>query len=124
MRAREFVNEARGIGRISKTKSNATVGLNKFRDRQFADRVYEINRVMMAAACTDGVIVPDVDGESWAGRNDIAAPYTPIEQQMMKKAYQAIGSHHIDLNKGDLKSKEIPSTNTKSVVVAFKGYPR
>jgi hypothetical protein len=86
---------------MSKRQNQATVGLNKFRDAQFADRVYELNRIMMAVASTDGSFVPELDGESWAGRNNIAAPYTPEEQDMMKMAYKAVGSHHEDLNHGD-----------------------
>ena len=123
MRATEFIAEDR-VGKMSTRQNQATVGLNKFRDAQFADRVYELNRIMMAVASTDGTFVPDLDGESWAGRNNIAAPYTPEEQAMLKKAYQAIGSHHIDLNHGDLKSAEHPAVHTTSPVQAFKGYPR
>jgi hypothetical protein len=123
MRAVEFIAEDK-VGKISKRNQNATVGLNKFRDQQFADRVYELNRIMMAVASTDGTFVPNVDGESWSGRNNVAAPYTKEEQQMLKKANQAIGSHHQDLNHGDLHSQEHPAVNTNSVVNAFKGYPR
>jgi hypothetical protein len=121
MRAQEFIAEDT-IGKISQRNQNATVGLNKFRDHKFADRVYELNRIMMAVASTDGTFVPEIDGESWAGRNDIAAPYTPEEQDMMKKAYQAVGSHHEDLNHGDLKSQEHSAVNITSPVKAFKGY--
>jgi len=123
MRAQEFVAEDR-VGKISKRLDIGTVGLHKFRDMQFADRVYELNRIMMAVASTDGTFVPELDGESWAGRNNIAAPYTPEEQDMLKMAYKAIGSHHEDLNKGDLRSQEHPAVNTASPVAAFKGYPR
>lgn len=123
MRSREFVSEQK-VGDIGKRKSVATVGLNKFRDKQFADRVYELNRVMMAVATTDGTSPATIDGESWAGRNNIAAPYTKVEQDMLKKAYQAVGSHHIDINNGDLDSEEMPSTHTQSPIKAFKGYPR
>lgn len=123
MRANEFVKESK-VGKISKRLQQGTVGLNKFRDQQFADRVYEINRIMMAVASTDGTFVPEIDGESWAGRNNIAAPYTQQEQNMLKKAYQAVGSHHEDLNHGDLRSQEHPAVNTTSPVTAFKGYPR
>ena len=121
MRAQEFVVEDK-VGRISKRNQNATVGLNKFRDQQFADRVYELNRIMMAVASTDGTFVPAVDGESWAGRNNVAVPYTQEEQNMLTKAYQAVGSHHEDLNHGDLKSQEHPAVNTTSPMQAFKGY--
>lgn len=123
MRAREFVAEQK-VGDISARQRFGTVGLNKFRDGQFADRIYELNRVMMAVAATDGTFVPATDGESWVGRHNIAAPYTRQEQEMLKKAYQAIGSKHYDLNHGDLDSDEHPAVNTASPVKAFRGYPR
>ena len=123
MRATEFVTEDR-VGKMSKRQNQATVGLNKFRDSQFADRVYELNRIMMAAASTDGTFVPELDGESWAGRNNVAAPYTQQEQNMLKKAYQAVGSHHEDMNHGDLRSQEHPAVHTSSPIKAFAGYPR
>jgi hypothetical protein len=122
MRASEFISEGQKVGRLSKTKSFATVGLHKFSD--VADRAYVLNRVMMAVASTDGVTPPDIDGESWAGRNDIAAPYTPVEANMLKLAYKAVGTDFRDLNKGDLRSQEIPSTSTVSPIKGFKGYPR
>jgi hypothetical protein len=121
MRAQEFVTED-AVGTISTRNQNATVGLNKFRDKQFADRVYELNRVMMAVASTDGTFVPEIDAESWAGRHNVAAPYTDVEQKMLEKAYQAVGSKHYDLNKGDLKSQEHPAVNTASPMKAFKGF--
>jgi hypothetical protein len=77
---------------------------------------------MMAVASTDGTFVPDLDVESWSGRNNIAAPYTKVEQDMLKKAFKAVGSHHEDLNHGDLASQEHPAVNTSSPVKAFKGY--
>lgn len=123
MRANEFITEAKE-GKISKRKQQATVGLNKFRDVNLADRFYELNRVMMAAASTDGTFVPEINGESWAGRYDIAAPYTQAEQDMMKQAYKAVGSHHKDLNKGDLRSQELPGVNTQSTIKPFKGYKK
>jgi hypothetical protein len=124
MRASEFIAEGEQVGPLTKRANFATVGLNKFIDPNRADRVYELNRVMMAAASTDGTFVPDIDGESWAGRFNVAAPYTDIEQDMLKMAYKAIGSEFHDLNKGDLRSLEIPSTSTVSPVKAFKGYKR
>lgn len=123
MRAQEFVTEDK-VGKIGKRKSVATVGLNKFRDAQFADRVYELNRVMMAVATTDGTNPATIDGESWAGRHNIAAPYTKIEQKMLEKAYKAVGSDYEDLNHGDLDSEELPNTHVQSPIKAFRGYPR
>ena len=123
MRAQEFVTED-SVGKMSKRQNQATVGLNKFRDNKFADRVYELNRVMMAVASTDGTFVPELDGESWAGRHNIAAAYTQQEQQKLNMAYKAIGSAYVDINHGDLRSQEHPAVNTTSPVSAFKGYPR
>ena len=123
MRAREFVAEAK-VGPVGKRRSAATRGLHKFRDETFADRIYELNRVMMAVASTDGTFVPDIDQESWSGRHDIAAPYTKQEADMLKQAYKATGSWNQDLNGGDMESQEVPSTNKQSPVIAFKGYPR
>ena len=123
MRAQEFLTEKR-VGKIGQRKSQATVGLNKFRDADLADRFYELNRVMMAAASTDGKFVPDTDHESWAGRYNVAMPYTDVEQDMLEKAFHAVGSDYEDLNHGDLKSKELDSTNKRSPVIGFKGYAR
>jgi hypothetical protein len=121
MRFYEFVSEGK-LGKIGKRKQQATVGLNKFIDPSHTDRFYELNRIMMAAASTDGTFVPELDSESWAGKNNVAMPYTREEQNMLKQAYKAIGSSHIDLNKGDLRSQELEGTNTVSIVKPFKGY--
>lgn len=123
MRAHEFLIEKQ-VGKIGQRRSQATVGLNKFRDKDLADRVYELNRVMMAAACTDGTFVPKIDHESWAGRYNVAMPYTDVEQDMIEQAFRAVGSEYEDLNHGDLRSQELESTNKQSPVQGFKGYPR
>lgn len=123
MRASEFLSEQK-VGDIGKRKSVATRGLHKFRDESFADRLYELNRIMMAVASTDGTFMPDIDGESWAGRHDIAAPYTQEEANMLKMAYAVNGTVHKDLNKGDMRSMELDSTNKQSIVKPFKGYPK
>jgi hypothetical protein len=122
MRAQEFVVEHKK-GQISKRLQNATVGLHTFVDNEHMDRTYELNRIMMAVAMADGTDAPvKIDSESWAGRNDVAAPYTDVEEKMMHQAFKAIGSSHRDLNKGDTRSQEHPAVNTASPVKAFKGY--
>jgi hypothetical protein len=122
VRAQEFVVE-NTKGRISKRLQNATVGLHTFVDNDRADRTYELNRVMMAVALADGTDAPvTLDSESWAGRNNIAAPYTDVEEKMMHQAFKAVGSEHQDLNHGDLRSQEHPAVNITSPVQAFKGY--
>lgn len=122
MRAQEFVVEHKK-GHISKRLQNATVGLHTFVDNDHADRTYELNRIMMAAAMANGTDEPlTLDSESWAGRNDIAAPYTEVENKMMHQAFKAVGSTHRDLNNGDTRSQEHPAVNVKSPMQAFKGY--
>jgi len=71
---------------------------------------------MMAVASSDGVnpLSPEVDSESWAGRNNIAVPYTELEQAMLKQAFGVVGSHYQDLNKGDMKSRELDIVNKAS----------
>ena len=78
----------------------------------------------MAVACSDGINPIKMDSESWVGKHNTAHPYTKEEQAMLDLAYTAAGLAHTDLNNGDMDSEELPGTNIKSPVVAFKGYPR
>lgn len=124
MRAREFLIE-KHVGKIGNRRRQATRGLSKFRDPAGFDRIYELNRVMMAAACADGTGAPlDLDTESWSGRYNTAHPYTDEEAAMVKQALRATGSEQHDLNHGDNRSQELSSTNTTSPIQGFKGYPR
>jgi len=122
MRATEFVQESRG--KITHRQQDASVGMNLFFDPSRTDSTYTLNRVMMAVAATDGTFVPDMDDESWIGKDRSAHPYTEEEQQMLVMAFKAAGAEYKDLNKGDFKSKEIPGVNITSPVTAFRGYPR
>lgn len=124
MRAQEFLVEKR-TGKIGNRRQQSTRGLSKFRDPAGFDRIYELNRVMMAVATADGSNTPlDLDTESWVGRYNTAHPYTDEEAAMLKQALRATGSEAHDLNHGDNRSQELKSTYTDSPVVAFKGYPR
>lgn len=124
MRAREFIAEADGNAKITKRQQDSTRGLNTFYDGEKWDTDYTLNRVMMAAACTDGTFVPEVDAKSWFGKMKTAQPYTKQEQDMMKMAYKAAGATWEDLNDGNLNSEELPDTNKVSPVKGFKGYKR
>ena len=124
MRASEFLVEKQ-VGKIGNRRQVATRGLTKFRDQGGYDRTYELNRVMMLAACADGTGTPlKLDTESWVGRYNTAHPYTDEEAAMLKQALQAAGSETYDLNQGDNRSQESASTYIKSPVQAFRGYPR
>lgn len=124
MRAHEFISEDRKLAKISKRMQQSTRGLQKFRDPRGIDRTYELNRVMMAAACSDGVTPLVLDAESWSGRYNTAHPYSEIEQKMLKQAFKALGTDFKDLNHGNLHSEELKSTNVQSPVTSFKGYKR
>jgi len=123
MRAHEFITEQASKGKVSKRQQQSTVGLNVFAISQY-DRTYDLNRVMMAVASTDGTIIPDLKSESWAGKNNTAHPYTEVEQAMLKIAYEAAGIPFKDLNKGNLDSEELDTINIKSPIKPFKGYKK
>jgi hypothetical protein len=128
MRASEFmpikINESADT-KISPRLQAATRGLNIFSKKiDTYDRLYDLNRLMMAVASSDGVNTIEMPAESWAGKHNTAHPYTKEEQDMLKLAYEAAGLSHIDLNNGDLNSEEIKEVNKVSPVASFKGYPR
>jgi hypothetical protein len=126
MRANEFITEeshGTRAGKVSKRQQQSTVGLNVFAISQY-DRTYDLNRVMMAVASTDGETIPNIEQESWVGKQNTAHPYTKVEQDMLKIAYKAAGIPFKDLNKGDLDSEELDSTQDQSPIKPFKGYKK
>lgn len=123
MRAKEFISENKTKGKITQTQQNPTRGLHTFTDTNY-DRIYTLNRVMMAVASSDGIEKPVLDGESWIGKSNSAHPYTEIEQQMLKHAYEVVGVPFKDLNRGDLSSQENKETNISSPLKPFKGYKK
>lgn len=122
MRAKEFIVEKKG--QITKRQQWGTVGLHKFKDASRWSSTYKLNRLMMAAAATDGTFKPDIDEESWVGNHKTAHPYTQEEADILKMAYRAVNAEYEDMNRGDMESQEPPGGNIKSPVTAFRGYPR
>lgn len=122
MRASEFVFEG-GRGKLTNRQRLSTRGLHTFSNTNY-DRGYDLNRVMMAVASTDGMTIPDLDRESWNAKLNTAHPYSEIEADMLKMAYKAVGLPHTDHNNGDLDSEELKSTNTQSTLKPFKGYKK
>lgn len=78
----------------------------------------------LALACTDGINMPDVDFESFVGRWKMAYPYSPLEQEMLKRAYEATKTQYVDLNNGDMTSKELDGTNITSPVADWTKSPQ
>lgn len=118
MRAREFIVEAEK-GHITKRQQYPTAGLNKFTDGERWNSDYKQYRLGLALACTDGKTAPKVDVESWVGRWKTTHPYTEVEQEMLRLAYMATKINYVDVNNGDMKSKELPDTNTVSPVAQW-----
>ncbi len=110
MRAKEFIAE-RKEGKLTKRQQNSTRGLHRYSDAEKADSGYVSFRVGMAAAMSDGKNKLDIDSKSWAGKKKTAHPYTQIEADMLKAAYEAAGANYEDLNHGDLNSEELDTTN-------------
>jgi len=124
MRASEFIVEG-AKGTLSDRQQQSTRGVHVFAKKiQTFDKLYDLNRLMMAVASSDGINPIEMDSESWVGKHNTAHPYTEEENNMLKLAYKAAGLEYTDLNKGDLASEELASTNTESPVIAFKGYKR
>jgi hypothetical protein len=122
MRASEFITEDKRA-KITKRQGHAAVGINVFRDPNMYDRCYQLNRMMMAVACADGLGTPiNVDLESWIGNDNSAQPYTQQEQDMLEQAAKSLGLKLTDLTKGDLTSREVDTVHTQSPVTGFKGF--
>lgn len=125
MLSHEFIREDK---RLTKTKitpahAESTRGLHLFTDNTF-DRIYMLNRIMMATASADGVNDFEMPADSWAGKNNTAHPYSDVESAMLKQAYKKTGVKYNDLNGGDLTSAELDTVNTTSPVAGFRGWKR
>lgn len=115
MRAKEFVTEA-NQGKMSKRQQQPTRGVHKFSDAEHWNGDYKMYRLGLALACTDGNSIPEMDYESFVGRWKMAYPYSNLESEMLKRAYEATKTEYVDLNKGDLKSDELEGTYAVSPV--------
>jgi len=121
MRAKEFIQEAKSSqSKISKRQQQSTAGLNTYSDGERWNSDYVAYRLGMAVASTDGSNEPNIDAKSWIGKSKSTHPYTEEEQEMLKKAYKAVGAKYQDINHGDMKSKELETTNNVSPVAKVK----
>ena len=119
MKINEVIIEA-SVGKLSKRQQQPTRGLNKFTDGDHWNSDYTLYRLGLAVASTDGKTDPDTDKESWVGRWKVTAPYSQADQEMLEKAYKAVGAEYEDVNKGDMRSRELESTGKQSPVAARK----
>jgi hypothetical protein len=116
MRANEFITEVKS-GKISKRAQQPSRGINTYGDIEKANSDYVAFKLGQAMAMADGSGKPlDMDGKSWYGKKKTTQPYTEIEQIMFNQAAKAVGADTININKGDMKSRELDSTNIVSPV--------
>ena len=119
MKINEVIVEAT-VGKLTKRQQQSTSGLNKFTDGDRWNGDYTLYRLGLAVASTDGKTIPDTDKESWVGKWKVAAPYSQVDQDMLEKAYIAVGARHEDLNHGDMRSQELEGTHKSSPVAPRK----
>jgi hypothetical protein len=117
MRAKDFVNEARGDGKMHPHMHNANQGAVRMRDVGGYDRTYHLNRIWMAAAMADGKSAKavDMDSSSFVEKYNVAFPYTDAEHLMVLAAMATIPTDSKELTKRS-KSKEPDDTYTVSPV--------
>lgn len=121
MRATEFIVE--GEGKMPKEAEQATPGTHKVRDVGGYDRVYHMNRMMMAMAKADGKSKKPVkmDNASYVEKFNTAHPYTEEEHNMIHQAMATIPTEHQQVVPFS-KSAEMGDTNKTSPLSGFKGY--
>ena len=122
MRAKEFIKEARPGGKMHPHHAAAGLGGTQiFRDIGGYDRVYHLNRVMMAAAMADGKSTDPVemDSSSFVEKFNVVFPYTDAEHAMMMQAFATVPTD-IGFNEKRGKSKEPKDTNKVSPVAKPK----
>lgn len=120
MKINEIISEGLSKPKLTKRQQQSMPGANTFHDKSKANSDYVAYRLGMAVAGTDGLTDPDIDSESWFGKDKTAHPYTTVEQEMLKRAYKAAGASYKDLNHGDLRSLELDTVNKTSPVVKKK----
>lgn len=92
MRAKEFIVETKPEGKMHPHHANVGQGVSKSRDVGGYDRVYHMNRLMMAMGMADGKSEKPVemDSASWTEKYNTHHPYTEEEHNMIKSALNTI----------------------------------
>jgi hypothetical protein len=119
MKVIDIISEAKQA-KISKRQSQSSRGISTYGDSEKMNSDYVAFKLGQAMAGSDGKTVPEIDAKSWHGKKKTIHPYTEVENEMFKKAAKAVGADYEDLNHGDMKSKELDSTNKISPVAKIK----
>ena len=115
MRASEFVNESKG--KVPKRHNASQPGAYKFSDNG-TDRTYHLNQIMKAVAMADGTSTKalKMDDESFAGKNNLAYPYSDVEHTMMQQAFNTVSPTQAKHMIKGKESKELDSVNKSSPI--------
>jgi hypothetical protein len=119
MKVYDVISEA-ASAKITKRQSQSSRGISTYSDSEKANSDYVAFKLGQAMAATDGKTAPEIDAKSWYGKKKTVHPYTEVENEMFKKAAKAVGADYDDVNHGDMKSKELDSTNKTSPVAKIK----
>jgi len=120
MKANEFIKE--GTTKLHPDHDAVGKGVTRARDVGGYDRVYHMNRLMMAMAMADGVSTGKIDGvnvDTWFEKYNTIHPMTQAEDNMVRSAMKTIptdGKHVSSFGK----SVEPTGANTKSIVAKPK----
>jgi hypothetical protein len=116
MRAHEFINEGKK-GSVPNRHNKAQPGAYKFRDNG-TDRTYHLNQIMKAVAMADGSSTKalKMDDESFAGKNNLAYPYSDVEHTMMQQAFNTVSPTQANTMIKGRDSSELSSVNKTSPV--------
>ena len=107
-------------GAVGHPYQQSSSGINLFSDGEKSSSDYTMYRLGLALACSDGKTPIQMDPKSWYGKRKTAHPFTNEEQDMLIQSYKIVGAKYEDLNKGDLNSQELQSTNSVSPVAKPK----
>ena len=119
MKVIDIISEAKQA-KISKRQNQSSRGISIYGDKERSDSTYVAFKLGQAMASSDGTTPIDIDAKSWHGKKKTVHPYTEIENEMFKQAAKAVGADYKDLNHGDMKSKELDTTNKISPVAKIK----
>ena len=122
MRAHEFVTEGTK-GSVPKRYNASQPGAYKFKD-DGTDRTYHLNQIMKAVAMADGSSTKalKMDDESFAGKNNVAYPYSDLEHNMMQQAFNTVSPTQAKAMIKGRESKELDSVNKNSPIKPRKDY--
>ena len=119
MKVIDIISEAKQA-KITKRQNQSSRGISIYGDAEKANSDYVAFKLGQAMAGSDGTTPIDIDAKSWHGKKKTVHPYTEVENEMFKQAAKAVGASYKDLNHGDMKSKELDTTNKTSPVAKIK----